>query len=172
MKVPGVHTNKLDNRIRVVAYLGSELGTKANRLDDPKDGSILVSRDVIFDEEKAWTWELKTQNITQNPGTFTLVGVEVNDGETTEANENSGGESPEMVKPIHSNHSHVSGTSADSDSDQFSSGPRRMRPLSDVYDEASEVDVLEDELMMLAIVEPTTYKQAAEKTEWKNAMNA
>lgn len=52
MKVPHVHTTKLDNRSKYVVHLGREAGTKAYRLYDPVSGSVNISRDVVFDEGK------------------------------------------------------------------------------------------------------------------------
>lgn len=37
-------------------HLGTEPGSKAYRLLDPKSKRIVVSRDVIFDEAKEWNW--------------------------------------------------------------------------------------------------------------------
>ena len=54
MKVPSVHTTKLDNRSKLVVNLGREAGTKAYRLLDPTQGTIHVSRDVVFEEGRAW----------------------------------------------------------------------------------------------------------------------
>lgn len=47
IKVPAVHTKKLDDRGKMVVYLGKELGTKGCHLYDPKTGSLYVSRDVV-----------------------------------------------------------------------------------------------------------------------------
>lgn len=47
---------KLDDRSRVLVYLGTEPGSKAYRLLDPSRKRIVVSRDVIFDETKEWSW--------------------------------------------------------------------------------------------------------------------
>lgn len=85
MKVPGVYTKKLDDRSKIVVYLGSEPGTKAHRLYDPKDSSVHVSPDVEFEENKSWTWELQPQNAVNTTSTFTLIGTTIDDPE-----ENSG----------------------------------------------------------------------------------
>lgn len=47
-----------------------------------------------------------------------------------------------------------------------------MRVLADIYNEAPEVELDDDELMLLAIDEPTTYKQALKENEWRLAMKA
>ena len=52
MNIPAKHTRKLDDRGKLVVYLGKEPGTKGNRLYDPKTGTVHVSRDVVFQEEK------------------------------------------------------------------------------------------------------------------------
>lgn len=41
--------------------------------------------------------------------------------------------------------------------------------LSEVYDETEEIK-LDNELMLLSIEEPTSYRQAVQETEWKKAM--
>lgn len=56
MKVLGANVKKLDDRSKIVLNLRKEPGTKAFRLLDPESSKILVSRDVVFDEGKTWTW--------------------------------------------------------------------------------------------------------------------
>ena len=43
---------KLDDRSKVLVHLGVEPGSKACRLLDPSSKRIMVSRDVVFDENK------------------------------------------------------------------------------------------------------------------------
>ena len=50
------HLRKLDNRSRELVHLGTEPGTKAYRLLDPKTRKVVVSRDVVFMEERTWNW--------------------------------------------------------------------------------------------------------------------
>lgn len=73
MKIPGVHMRKLDDRSRAVVYLGSEPGKKAHRLYDPKNNSVLVSRDAVFEESKGWPWELHFQNNKNAHNNFILL---------------------------------------------------------------------------------------------------
>lgn len=42
MRVPSIHTMKLNDRNKVIVYLGKELGTKAHRLYDPQEKEIFV----------------------------------------------------------------------------------------------------------------------------------
>lgn len=81
MKVPSVHTTKLDNRRKKVVYLGREPGMKACRLYDPEVERLIVSRDVVFEETKAWEWEQQQQQETTNScGSFTVVGSQSTEG--------------------------------------------------------------------------------------------
>lgn len=61
MKIPSIGLKKLDDRSKPVVYLGKEPGTKAHRLLDPVTNKVHVSRDVIFEEVKAWSWEQDEQ---------------------------------------------------------------------------------------------------------------
>lgn len=50
---------KLADRSCQTIMLGYEDGTKAYRLFDPRRNRIVVSRDVMFEEEKSWCWNEK-----------------------------------------------------------------------------------------------------------------
>lgn len=51
------HLPKLADRSAKTIMLGYEDGTKAYRLLDPQKNRIMVSRNVVFEEEKKWCWE-------------------------------------------------------------------------------------------------------------------
>ena len=50
------YLRKLDDRSRTMVHLGVEPGSKAYRLYDPINRKIVVSRDVVFDENRVWKW--------------------------------------------------------------------------------------------------------------------
>ena len=56
---------KLDDRSRTLVHLGIEPGSKAYRLLDPLSKRIIVSRDVVFEENKSWVW---TKDDNGDPG--------------------------------------------------------------------------------------------------------
>ena len=58
MMVPSVHTKKLDNRSKMVVHLGKEPCTKAYRLYALDTDIVHISRNVIFEESKAWPWDI------------------------------------------------------------------------------------------------------------------
>lgn len=55
-KVEKPYLKKLDDRSRILVHLGTEPGSKAYRMLDPKTRKIIVSRDVVFEETKGWNW--------------------------------------------------------------------------------------------------------------------
>ena len=50
---PGL--KKLDDRSTPIIFIGYEVGSKAYRCYNPRTGRVMVSRDVIFDEDASWT---------------------------------------------------------------------------------------------------------------------
>ena len=74
---------KLDDRSRILVHLGTEPGSKAYRLLNPSSKRIIVNRDVVFDEEKAWNWEISNTNYDNNTGSIT-INVQSNEKEEEE----------------------------------------------------------------------------------------
>lgn len=177
MKITGVHTKKLDDRSRAVVYLESEPGTKAHRLYDPKNDSVLVSRDVVFEESKSWPWKLHLKDNECAHNSFVLLETTSSNLKDAEMGENTRRENAGLT-PIHHSHSTGNfgtgsiGSSSEDESSEFDSGPVRLRLFDDIYNEAPEIELDDDELMLLAIDESTTYKQAIKENEWKLAMKA
>ena len=72
VKVPSVQLKKLDDRSMPMVYLGSEEGSKAYRMYDPQSKKLHISRDVFFEEEKAWEWGETANQDPQAWVTFTV----------------------------------------------------------------------------------------------------
>lgn len=53
-KIETPHLRKLDDRSQALIHLGTEPGSKAYRLLDPTTHRIVLSRDVVFNEEQKW----------------------------------------------------------------------------------------------------------------------
>lgn len=54
--VPDQKRSKLDDKSKICILLGVRDESKAYRLYDPITKKIVVSRDVVFEEEKSWGW--------------------------------------------------------------------------------------------------------------------
>ena len=76
MKIAKGHLQKLEDRSILLVHLRVEKGSKAYRLLDPDTGKMYVSRDVVFEENRAWTWE-KSEKIKATPRiSFTVEGFD------------------------------------------------------------------------------------------------
>lgn len=75
MKIPDVHTRKLDDRSKAVINLGKKAGMKAYMLYDPDTRTVLVSRDVTFDEEKPWVWEDQHVEVSKTGSIFNIASM-------------------------------------------------------------------------------------------------
>ncbi|GAA0186225.1 hypothetical protein LIER_33513 [Lithospermum erythrorhizon] len=53
---PKIHKGKLDKRSAVCVFLGMSSVTKGYRLYNTETKKIVVSRDVVFEENKPWDW--------------------------------------------------------------------------------------------------------------------
>lgn len=84
MKIPTVQTKKLDDRGKLVVYLGKEPGTKGNRLYDPATERLHVSRDVVFQENKFWPWEQNDANEATFPNQYIEMGRLIDGGDMTD----------------------------------------------------------------------------------------
>lgn len=58
VKTVGPHTKKLSDMSVPMVFFGYESGSKAYRAYDPKERKLHVSRDIVFQEDKEWQWDL------------------------------------------------------------------------------------------------------------------
>ncbi|GKA00599.1 retrovirus-related pol polyprotein from transposon TNT 1-94 [Tanacetum coccineum] len=73
---------KLDDKSKKCVFLGVSEESKAYRLYNPISQNIIVSRDVVFDEDSSWDWEKSHKEAA-------LVGLEWGENTpTAESNEN------------------------------------------------------------------------------------
>ncbi|WVZ93228.1 hypothetical protein U9M48_039226 [Paspalum notatum var. saurae] len=64
------HLNKLEDRSSRTIFVGYEPGSKAYRCYNPATARVVVSRDVIFDEEASWTWDAAPASTEQDAEPF------------------------------------------------------------------------------------------------------
>lgn len=50
------HLKKLEDRSKLMVFLGYEPGTKGYRVYDPDANRVVITRDTIFDEAVSWPW--------------------------------------------------------------------------------------------------------------------
>ena len=55
--IPDQKINKLDDKSKRCVFLGVTDESKAYKLFDPVAKKVIMSRDVVFEEDKSWDWE-------------------------------------------------------------------------------------------------------------------
>ncbi|KAK1670210.1 hypothetical protein QYE76_058369 [Lolium multiflorum] len=71
-KLVGPGITKLSDRARAGVFVGYEEGSKAYRVFDPVGNRVHITRDVVFEEEKKWSWD-KPAVATHGLDRFTVV---------------------------------------------------------------------------------------------------
>lgn len=175
-RIAQAHLKKLDDRSKKLVHLGVEKGTKGYRLLDPETGSIRVSRDVIFEEDRKWEWGPATKFKTTLDEKFTfdtLVEAEDDqeDSDSMEHHDNSPEyTNPDVVLPGENTpqNNPVTPETPPSllDSSPESEAPLKYRSLVDIYEDCDEFLFLHDE------EEPTTFSSASESKDWMDAMKS
>ena len=184
MKIPNIHTKKLDDKSLEVINLGREPGTKAYRVYDPVSKHIHVTRDVIFEETKGWSSLQQGKIDDCDAGSFSVPEIlEKNDLVQDDVEQAYGEETRGSVfeTPPHSpvsgtsdtggstlSHTPLTGVSAHIYDD--SGEPRRYKLIGNVYNDTEEIE-LDQELLFVAAEEPQSYEQAAKEKNWRLAMD-
>lgn len=131
--VPSVKRGKLDEKAEKGIFIGYAAEAKGYRIYSLSGMKIEISRDVHFDENSYWNWDLKeVQSCDQ-----TTLSIPLPVKEAT-YDENQGDVSKTSDTPV-----------------------LKERSLADVYERCN-----------LVHAEPTNYNEAAEKSEWVEAMKA
>lgn len=68
-----------------MVHLGKKPGSKAYRLLDLTSKKIVVSRDVIFDEEKEWNWNATGKTEDSSSGSFNIDIRSIEDARSVQA---------------------------------------------------------------------------------------
>jgi hypothetical protein len=98
MKKTGPGLTKLSDRSLLTVFVGYEEGSKAYRVYDPVGARLYVTRDVVFEERRPWSWESEQNSST--PSTFSVVYVtEAGASLTDDGSESSGNTSPGSLPP-------------------------------------------------------------------------
>ncbi|XP_074342684.1 uncharacterized protein LOC141680325 [Apium graveolens] len=157
-----------------------EPGIKAFRLFDPITNSILISRDVVFVEQKGWNLENATDSRTQQGGQFV-----VEDYTQVAVTESTGWEDEPVSAEPHppnspstpqaslstnmSSQSHSQDDIGSSVSSSSNEQPHSYRKLDEIYINTTAIQ-LEEELLLMGIDEPFCFEQAIVDDVWKQAM--
>ncbi|TXG73665.1 hypothetical protein EZV62_002244 [Acer yangbiense] len=171
--VPEERRTKLDNRSITCVLLGVSEESKGYRLFDPVAKRVVVSRDVIFEEEKQWDWDVSYEN-------QIVVDLEWGDGD---------GENEEGVSE-NGNGENTDGEVGETrdegvreEEDGSSEGEERVRELRQsrerqpptwMGDYVSGEGLFEDEVHMALVVstDKLCFEEAVKSANWRLAMNS
>lgn len=152
---------KLDDRSRILVHLGTEPGSKAYRMMDPVKKTIVVSRDVKFDEEKRWNWNI-TEDKEEDSFEVELRPLEDNKRHTSDNENCSGGENDDGEEHRSNN---------EEENDQLQ--PRRSSRVNSKPAYLEDYVLLAEEecerLLMVINNEPYNFNEAKRLKVWIDA---
>lgn len=171
MHVPDNKRVKLDAKSFKCILLGVSEESKAYRLFDPIANKIIVSRDVIFEEDQQWSWDdgHKQAILTDIEWeTDDKAGIEdENNGDEFEADEEPGEFEPETNQ-----------NGGDTSTGENSSPERRARRPPVWMGDYETGQGLSDEegadmthLALFSDGDPVTFEEAVKSKKWRQAMD-
>ncbi|KAB2622242.1 hypothetical protein D8674_024424 [Pyrus ussuriensis x Pyrus communis] len=156
--IPGNLRHKLEETSVMGVFIGYGTCEKGYRVLNPLTQKVLLSRDVIFDENGRWDWEKHKVKVVYIP--LSAVGSSDLDriDELSEFHEQEGSDGSQ-VQAGSSPVAAIGESSNSLVSSQYDNTPLRYRNLSEIY-----------ERCRLCIVEPESFDEAAQDEAWKKAM--
>lgn len=169
MRTPGSQVMKLYDRSIQVINLGKEPGTKGYRLYDPNNKRIYISRDVVFEETKCWSWDTEKEVEISQEESFIVPDLHSIETESMgqSYSPQNGVDNGEVTTPRSTSREN----SSDEERYDDSTTPKRFRSITDIYNATEEIE-LEDELILMGIDEPNSFKHAVKDRVWKQAMKS
>jgi hypothetical protein len=141
-KIPDARRTKLDDKSEKCIFFGYDERRMGYKLYNPITKKIIMSRDVIFEEDKSWQWTDDEEAVRWI--NFDLIledEVEVPpvlaEGPIVPAEP----QSPEHRFPVFNRRNTPESSSTPASTSSSSEGPRRMRNLDELYD---AMQVIED----------------------------
>jgi transposase InsO family protein len=151
--IPSQRRTKLDEKSEKCLFIGYCIQSKGYRLYNPNNGKIMVSRNVIFDENANWKWGTTEEEIELVPAESAEVEDQTSNHSDSEqenpssAHENSRTETATKVYRRRNR------------SPDITAG-RKTKTVQELYETTQ----------ILFVSDPTTYEEAARKGEWCKAM--
>ncbi|KAM2245499.1 hypothetical protein ACFXTI_006427 [Malus domestica] len=161
---------KIDDKSLKCIFLGVSEESKAYRLFDPISHKIIMSRDVVFDENQSWNWNDSHEEVI-------LVDLE---WETEEENSIETGDNEEehavdILREAVENEDSVQETGESSSR----AGRTRRPPIwmrdfvsGEVFSEEDDVNENLAHLALFSDVDPISYEDAVRSETWRQAMDA
>ncbi|GAA0160040.1 transmembrane signal receptor [Lithospermum erythrorhizon] len=163
--VPKVNRGKLDKRSTICVFLGISEGTKGYRLYNTETRKIVTTKDVVFEEQKAWDWKEEGE-----PDVELQWEDDVLDDQDNNSSSNSD-----------SNDDHPDQANGNNQNDQANGNNQIVRQLPRrthrnpvwMTDYVSGSEVSEDEVNLVQLEEedPVQFETAVRSKKWRDAMD-
>lgn len=176
--VPDEKRKKLDDKSEKCIFLGVSEASKAYKLLNPLTKKIVISRDVIFDEENTRDWSVQqsTPIIFKNEFEEVVASPEISETSTEEAAETSPPVVPEISEtPTQTVVETLPSILGETDPANQPLRRARRRPswMSDY--EVKGIEVNDDAIThfaLFAYCEPTVFESVVREEKWRKAMDA
>lgn len=163
--VPDNKRKKLDDKSISCILLGVSEESKAYRLYDPISQRIIISRDVVFEEDKSWDWEKKFEE-------DVVCELEWGDFEEQACEHDENGEPSEA--DVGAEQRDEANPSTQEISSGSNVGRNRRAPIW-MRDYESGEGLSEDDnealFALFATADPINFEEAVKSEKWRNAMD-
>ena len=167
--IPDQKRSKLDDKSQTCILLGVSEESKAYKLYNPTNNKVIISKDVVFEEDKSWIWH----------GNIKECMNDTREGEPTVLEDTPVDSTPHV--PI--SHDTSSEALINLDSDSESHPPpaegraiRHRRPPAWMTDYETNLSIAEEEESLLAMMceyeDPPSFEEAHTNPKWRDAMYA
>lgn len=163
-RIPEEKRRKLDDKGEKCIFLGVSEQSKAYKLYNPITKKIIISRDVIFDEDRFWSWE-------ENAITQQIPTSYDNDDDNAKNNNQLVHIEQQSMTPHDAT---TISLSREPPADLASSSHSQRRRRRPAWMEDYEVSEIEDPITHFALFsdcDPIDFEVAVKETKWKKAMD-
>jgi transposase InsO family protein len=178
--IPETKRKKLDDKSFRCVMLGMSDESKAYRLYDPATKRIVISKDVIFEEDECWDWGRSSEEMKQDVLDWGESEEEENgliqseDGGDSNANTETEGEIENGSSSSHSD-ARSGSDSAQSIEEALEEGRIRRPPVwMNDYESGeglSEEEEIQNFVLFTSPSDPTTFEEAIHSDKWRSAMD-
>ncbi|KAI3734276.1 hypothetical protein L6452_13741 [Arctium lappa] len=161
--IPDQRRSKLDDKSEKTIFVGYSEHSKAYKLYNPQTRKVIVSRDVIFDEDKIWDGSDFTKD-----EIIPIIEEEVQDNDLTRGdndhNEDSNIPTPNTLRSLRSKEP-ISSSSSEIQ-------PRKTRSMRDLLDNTQRLDFDNTaDFVLFADADPIDFHEACKEKKWRDAMD-